>query len=98
MTKPAPTPTPWHLEYLPDCDNPPMLLDSQNNPITLAGRTNQQGKINAAYIVKAVNAHEMLIEALELLGAAIEHGDPQTISDLWCGQCTRTIIAAKGGA
>jgi hypothetical protein len=37
-----------------------------------------------------------LLEALEVLGAAIEEGDPQTIADRWCGQCRRAIDRAKG--
>jgi hypothetical protein len=61
------TPTPWHIEYLPDCDNPPFLKDVENNFAPISGRDNDQAKANAAFIIKAANLHDRMIAVLRTL-------------------------------
>jgi hypothetical protein len=65
-TKPAHTPTPWKHVY-------ERILDSKGMPVSLyhedpdgrtpSGEALEQIRANAAYIVRAVNAHEELLEA-----------------------------------
>jgi hypothetical protein len=67
MSEIAHTPLPWHVVYRDDCDNPPDILDADNNHVPLSGRTNKLAHRNSAYIILAVNSHDKLTAALHRL-------------------------------
>jgi hypothetical protein len=63
----AHTPLPWHIVYRDDCDNPPELRDADGNYVPLSGRTNELAHRNAAFIVRACNSHDELLQAVKIL-------------------------------
>lgn len=68
MTAPAHAPTPWALEYT-DIDGPFLekVVDAKGATIRVKGFALSQGDepdANAEFIVRAVNAHEQMLEAL----------------------------------
>ena len=75
MTTVQPTPRPWHIGN----DSPVVLYDSQGRPITIdTGYLPPQQRVAiAAFIVKAVNAHDELLAACK--AALIEFNN-----DCWC--------------
>jgi hypothetical protein len=75
MNDAAHTPTPWHVHYLDDCDNPPILLDSNNELVPASGRNNAVAKANIAFTINAVNCHALLISALRIARDYIKDDD-----------------------
>lgn len=76
--KPTPghTPTPWHVSHTVDCDLTGLrhirsIKDGRCGLINIATIT----PANAAFIVRAVNSHEALVAALELLLAQADACD-----------------------
>jgi len=73
MAKPKHTPTPWvesdsqpHFVF---CDAGGVI--DVNRPVCMS-TANAKGRANAAFIVRACNAHEMLLAALKLARTVIE--------------------------
>jgi hypothetical protein len=84
------TPTPWHRagDYIVSEDE--IAVAEITNPC-LASQTEDA---NAAFIVRAVNAHEALVRALrELIEAAEEDGRP----DRPCVRVARAALALAEG-
>ena len=59
------TPTPWKLEYDGSIRRQSDNVLLMRLPPSNADLSHEQNKANAAFIVRAVNAHEALIEALD---------------------------------
>jgi hypothetical protein len=58
------SPTPWAVNYA----HPDVWLESEseeNNLADVHGASFEESKANAAYIVRCVNAHEALVDALK---------------------------------
>lgn len=68
------TPTPWIYDgyevYSDDCEYHPVANSTPNHTC----RDDEEGIANAAHIVKCVNMHDELVEALKLCGKLLENG------------------------
>ena len=60
-----PTPTPWTQRGEEVVTNKPMLGAYNEESVLSTSRPPQERIANAAYIVRACNAHQALVEALE---------------------------------
>ncbi len=89
QTQPAPvahTPTPWHITTNPhnEGDGTFYIVDGTINAVSVAQLETDDSvrdEANAAFIVRACNAHDGLVDcltdALEVIGNWGEDGDPQ---------------------
>lgn len=73
------TPTPWYKD--PDL---PQAVTDDHNPRVIA--TCQQS-IDAAFIVRACNAHDALVEACKKVLRDHRAQLPSEAADLYCGGC-----------
>jgi hypothetical protein len=60
--KPTHTPTPWTVEEGTQPHTLAIVNDYESKTISVAMHDNAEDKANAAYIVRAVNSHEALLE------------------------------------
>lgn len=88
MTTQPHTPTPWHTGKTLVSYKDPMFSHTAivNKADTLrianvAGVGDADSKANAAFIVKAVNCHEELVEALQRVSRAIDCGGLKVIEN-----------------
>lgn len=87
MTIHTHTPTPWTY-IASNCSNFVHIeTDTDHSTIaTLAKGTKSQKEANAAFIVRACNAHELLVEALKLHLAFLD-----SLPEGWLGKTTGDV-------
>lgn len=99
-TKASHTPTPWTL--MPGDSAPRITIDGDKEwPIVpvISGPSKAHARANAAFIVKAVNCHEELLEALKLAYAALRNPSErhQSKDERGLTQTITEAIAASEG-
>lgn len=99
-TEPTHTPTPWHLNA-----DPQYIQDQYANIVAviharLDGKRNAEieleGKANAAFIVRAVNSHEALLEVqqrAEELADVVRNGGNYRQAVEWFDEANKAYIA-----
>lgn len=79
------TKTPWYLETNPcTYDRKAGIFSDDGKYIgsaTMAGLSKEEAISNAAYIVRAVNAHEKMVWALKEIRGCIEGKQPSIITE-----------------
>lgn len=70
------TPTPWFIdEYKSVVDEKGQTISANGFSLVMSYGDNQKfARANAAHIVKCVNMHDELVEALKKCGMLLEHG------------------------
>jgi hypothetical protein len=69
----AHTPTPWHLMK----DEPDLIEGPEENLIVLSAVINPRRVADAAHIVRSVNSHAALVEALKVCLERLDEGEGQ---------------------